>query len=167
MGRKRWIGWMKELLIGGAIIFAITLLVNWLRAPQPPDTEIPALEGVTLRGVPVNKVIVRGAPLMIHFWGTWCPVCRQEADNIGRVARHYPVLTVAVNSGSAAEIESWMKRKGVDYPVLNDPSGNLARRFNVEIFPTTFIYDSGGKLKFVETGYSTTLGLLARMKMAE
>jgi len=108
-----------------------------------------------------------GKPLLIEFWGTWCPVCRQQAPNIDRVARKYPVLTVAVNSGSNAKIRQYLAKEGVNYPVLNDPYGQLAARFKVTVYPTVFIYDSHGKLKFTEVGYTTTAGMLARMKMAE
>jgi len=168
MGRKSKIfGIIKELTVGIILLFAVSLLINWLRAPNPPDKELPVISGTTIEGAPLRRILQKGQPVMVHFWGTWCPVCRQEAGNIDRVAQHYRVLTVAVNSGSDREIRQWMKRKGVDYPVYNDRIGELARQFDVEIYPTTFIYDAEGKLKFVETGYTTTAGLLARMKLAE
>jgi len=165
--KSKTYGIIKELAVGVILLIAVSLLINWLRAPKPPDHELPVISGITLEGIPLKRILQKGQPVMIHFWGTWCPVCRQEAGNIGRVAQHYRVLTVAVNSGSDSEIRQWMKHKGVAYPVYNDRTGKLARQFDVEIYPTTFIYDAEGKLKFVETGYTTTAGLLARMKLAE
>jgi thiol-disulfide isomerase/thioredoxin len=137
------------------------------RTPEKTEYRLPHLTGKTLEGVPVSQLLESGKPVMIHFWGTWCPVCAREASNVALVASHYPVLTVAVNSGSPEAIRHWMRKRGVRYPVLNDPDGTLASRFGVEVYPTSFIYDAKGELRFVESGYTTTVGLLARMKLAE
>jgi thioredoxin-related protein len=60
-----------------------------------------------------------------------------------------------------------MKKHQLHFKVLNDYDGSWAKRFNVTVFPTTFIYDSSGELRFSEVGYTTTAGLLARMKLVE
>ncbi|WP_457606608.1 redoxin domain-containing protein [Nitratifractor sp.] len=168
MGRRKR-GWnlLRELLVGALLFFLLSWGINLLRAPELPDARLPSIAGETLRGSTLGEIHHRGEPLMIHFWGTWCPVCRQEASNIDRVARHYPVLSIAVNSGSAEKLREWMGSHSFSYPVLPDPDGNLARRFHIEIYPTTLIYDATGKLRFSEVGYSTTAGLLARMKWVE
>ena len=165
--RKKWLHWLKELSIFFLLLFGISYLVNAFRAPHPTGASPAQLHGDTLKGSPVGELLRGEGPLLLHFWGTWCPVCRQEAGNLERVARHYRVLTVAVNSGSPDEIRRWMKARGLDYPVLADPTGRWAQRFDVTVYPSSFIYDASGKLRFVETGYTTTLGLLARLKLAE
>lgn len=165
MKKTVWI--LKEILLFLVAVFLVSTLLDYLRAPKPQDTRLPTLEGHTIQGESLKNILGIGAPVIIHFWGTWCPVCRQEIDNIDRVARRYPVLTIAVQSGSDAEIRQWMKERGVEFPVLSDPSGRLAKRFDVNVYPTSFIYDSRGALRFTVTGYTTTLGLLARLKLAE
>ncbi len=164
---QRFKRWGRETVIFVIILFFLSLLLNWFRAPKLEDRTLPILTGKTLQGESVQEILHAKGPVMIHFWGSWCPVCRQEAGNIQRVAQRYPVLTIAVNSGSPEEIGTWMKAHGVDYPVFVDPYGELASRFKVEVYPTTFIYDADKTLKFVESGYTTTAGLLARMKLAE
>lgn len=163
----KWVGVIKKVFLFFITFFFLSTLFDYIRAPKLPDTRLPRLSGHTLQGESLKILLGKSGPLLIQFWGTWCPVCRQEIDNIERVARHYPVLTIAVESGSDAEIRQWMKKRGVDFPVLSDPSGRLAKRFDVSVYPTSFIYDSRGALKFTLTGYTTTLGLLARLKLAE
>ena len=90
-----------------------------------------------------------------------------EAPNIDSVAKNYQVLTIANNSGSDEDIRNYMKQKGLSFPVYNDEDGSWSRAFHLSAFPTTFIYDSHGKLKYTDVGYTTTPGLVARMKMAE
>jgi len=159
--------WGKELLLFLFLLFLFSTLLNHWRAPKIDATRLPTLQGKTLTGETAASLREKGRPFLLHFWGTWCPVCRQEASNIEAVARRYPLLTVAVSSGSPEEIRAWMRQRGISYPVLNDPYGLLAKRFRITTFPTSLIYDAEGRLKFVETGYTTTAGLLARMKLAE
>lgn len=158
---------LKEIFIFFSLLLAVSYALNAFRAPHPTDISPARLRGETLQDLPVGEILRGKGPLLLHFWGTWCPVCRREADNLQRVAGRYRVLTVAVNSGSSEEIRHWMKERGLDYPVLSDPTGRWAKRFDVTLYPSSFIYDASGKLRFVETGYTTTLGLLARLKLAE
>jgi thiol-disulfide isomerase/thioredoxin len=103
---------------------------------------------------------------VVHFWATWCPVCKAEASNIERVAKYYKVKTVAVKSGSDAEIKNYLKQNGVSFAYVNDTDGLLAKRYNVEVFPTTVVC-SDNKVKFVEVGYTSTLGLLGRLWLGQ
>jgi thiol-disulfide isomerase/thioredoxin len=156
---------LKELLAGAVIIFILSNIISWTRQPKLDSTHLPErtvalLDGSTYRLKP-------GKPVVIHFWATWCRVCKLEAPNIQCLSRKYEVLTVAVDSGSAEDIQNYMKKYKLHFKVLNDHDGSWAKRFNVTVFPTTFIYDSRGELRFSEVGYTTTAGLLARMKLVE
>ena len=91
--------------------------------------------------------------------------CKLEASNIQTLSEKYEVLTVAVKSGSNETIENYMHENEFDFKVINDKHGNWAKEFKIEAFPTTFIYDGKGELSFTEVGYTTTAGLLARMKI--
>jgi len=151
----------------GVILFVVSTGLNYFRAPTLDSDILPEIKARLMDGSTFDTATLKGKPLLINFWGTWCPVCAQEASNIETLSKKYTVLTIAVNSRGDDNIQAWMRERGVSYPVLNDASGRWAAQFKVSIYPTIFIYDSNGKLKFTETGYSTTAGLLARMKMAE
>jgi thiol-disulfide isomerase/thioredoxin len=90
-------------------------------------------------------------------------VCKLEAQNIESLSKEYDVLTIAVNSGTNEEVKAYMKERGLTFKVFNDKEGAWTKKFKVEMFPTTFIYDGKGELKFTEVGYTTTAGLLARL----
>ena len=158
---------VREVLVFGILLFAVSTALNYYRAPKLDNNTLPDFQVTLIDGSSFDTATLKGKPLLLHFWGTWCPVCSQEAGNIATLSQTYAVLTIAVNSRSDAEIREWMQEKGVDYPVLNDRDGRWAKRFKVDIYPTAFIYNSQGKLAFTETGYSTTAGLMARMKLAE
>jgi thiol-disulfide isomerase/thioredoxin len=152
---------LKEVAITLAMLFVISSVLNYIRKPnisnQIPNIKVQLIDGreVNLRG---------GEPLVLHFWATWCPTCKLEAPNLESLKNSgVRVITVAVNSGNNSALKVFMKANGYSYDVVNDTNGKLADRFNVEVFPTTFIYDGNGTLQFAEIGYSTTLGLKARV----
>jgi thiol-disulfide isomerase/thioredoxin len=109
--------------------------------------------------------VKEGKPLVLHFWATWCPTCRLENSNIDDISKKYNVLTIAVNSGKNEAIKAYMKANNFTFDVFNDSDGQMASSFNVEAYPTTFIYDSKGKLAYSEVGYTTTVGMLARLSL--
>ena len=163
----RLIRLVREAALFALIIWVGSTALSWWRAPKLDSNTLPHITGTLIDGTPFDSRQTQAKPILIEFWGTWCPVCRQQAPNIARVAKHYTVLTIAVNSRDDARIRQWMAKEGVVYPVLSDPSGHWAKRFHVSVYPTTYIYDAQGKLKFTDVGYTTTAGMLARMKMAE
>ncbi len=157
----------REIALFAFVLWITSTAMSWWRAPRLESTTLPHITGTLIDGSYFDSEKSKGKPLMIEFWGTWCPVCKQQAPNVSSVAKKYNVLTIAVNSRSDEDIQKWLEEHNVIYPVLNDPSGKWAARFKVPAYPTTFVYDSEGKLKFTEVGYTTTAGLLTRMKMAE
>ena len=166
-------GWMydqwekiaKEIAIGVLILFVVSNVVSYLRKPDLSSDVLPAIEVKLLDGSFFNTP--RGKPLVIHFWGTWCPVCKVEASNIQALSEKYDVLTIAVNSGNDDAIKAYMGERQLSFRVFNDKEGKWAKQFDIEVFPTTFIYDAKGDLRFSEVGYTTTAGLLARMAIVE
>lgn len=155
---------LKEILSTLLMIFIISMLLNYIRKPDTPDkiVDIRALD-IYQKEIILSNPSKKNRPTIIHFWATWCPTCKLEAPNIEALRGSCNVITVAVNSGTDKELKSFMGEKNLAYSVINDEDGSLAKQFGVEVYPTTFIYDSNGSLKFSEVGYSTTIGLKARV----
>jgi len=151
----------KELAIGAITIFILSNIISYIRKPDLSSTLLPQTELTLLDGTSYS--LQKGKPIAIHFWATWCKVCKLEAQNIETLSKQYEVLTIAVNSGDSREIKAYLKERNLTFRVLNDVDGTWAKQFNVEVFPTTFIYDKAGELSFTEVGYTTTAGFLARM----
>ena len=155
----------KEITIGVLILFVASNVISYLRKPDLSSDMLPVIEVKLLDGS--SYTVPKEKPLIIHFWGTWCPVCKVEASNIQTLSEKYDVLTIAVNSGDNKKIKAYMTEHELNFKVLNDREGKWAQQFDVEVFPTTFIYDTKGNLRFSEVGYTTTAGLLARMAIVE
>ena len=104
---------------------------------------------------------------MVHFWATWCPTCKLEASNIQEISKSYNVITIAVQSGSDKEIQKYLDDNNLDFKFINDKNSDYAKKFKVDVFPTTLIYDKDKNLIFSEVGYTSTLGLKLRMWLAD
>ena len=109
---------------------------------------------------------LRGKPVLVHFWATWCPICRAEDGSIHDLAQDYRVLTVATNSGDAQEIARYMEENNLEFPVLLDESGEMGSRWGVNGVPSSFIVDSAGEIRSVAVGYTTGIGLRIRLWLA-
>lgn len=153
--------YIKEIAL---FIFVMTLFANAISLYKSQDLnkqqlilQTYKLTDNTLYTLPTNK------PILLHIWATWCPVCKAEADNIQRLSEYYEVITIAVNSGSDEEINRYLKENSLDYKVINDENGFLAKKLNIAVYPTTFIYDKNRNLLFGEVGYTSSFGLFIRM----
>jgi thiol-disulfide isomerase/thioredoxin len=160
---KRWMRWMLEALL----IIAIVVTVQLWQARDLPEGPAPALAGTLADGsaASLDDVLkaAGGKPVLVAFWATWCPVCKAEEGNIAAVARDWPLLSVAMQSGDAAAVVKHLKERGLDFPALIDADGRLATEWKVRGVPTHFIVDSRGIVRFQLVGYTTTVGLRARL----
>ncbi len=151
-------------------VLLLTALVAGIRVWQHrdmPSGAAPALQGMTLAGQPYMLSVHPGKPVLVHFWATWCPICRSEQGSIADLARSHPeVITVAMQSGSPEAVIRSMREQGIAFPVVNDPDGALSGAWGVHAVPASFILDADGKIRFAEVGYTTETGLRLRLWLA-
>jgi len=102
-------------------------------------------------------------PLLLHFWATWCPTCKMEASNIESLSKDYQVVTIAVKSGEDTQIQEYMKKNNLSFKVFNDNEAKIAKKFNIQAYPTTFVYNKERELSFSDVGYTSTWGLKLRL----
>jgi len=165
--KKKWTlkSVAKEIISTLLLFFVISIVINYIRKPEVTE-DIYTLELTDIYNNSLAISKYKQEPLVVHFWATWCPTCKFEASNIEAVSQKHNVISIAVTSGSNKKIRLFMKEHNLSYKVINDSDGALAKRFGIEAYPTTLIYDKNGKLKFSEVGYSTTLGLQSRIALS-
>jgi thiol-disulfide isomerase/thioredoxin len=101
--------------------------------------------------------------VLVHFWATWCPICRLEQDSIASIAADWPAITIATTSGSAEELSDYLREDGLTMPVLLDEHGEIARRWGVQGVPATFIVDGDNIIRHAGMGFATEIGLRLRL----
>lgn len=161
--RRRLLRWSLEALVLLAIIFALRA---W-HAPEVASETLPRLAGQTLDGQPVDTAELAGRGFIVHVWGSWCPICRMELDGMAGLARDVPVVSIAWRSGEDGAVHAFLAGEGVELAVVNDPGGRLVAPLGVKGVPLHLVVDGAGRIRFVETGYTTPWGLRARLWWAE
>jgi peroxiredoxin len=156
--------WGVDLAVASLLFLGV---LAWQTRHLPgAGTPAPDFQLRTLTGEQVRLSELRGKPVVLEFWAPWCGVCKAESSTLSAV-RHLVgerahVLTVAVAYQSEADVRRFVQEQGVDYPVLLG-EGSLSHAFRVELFPTTFVISSEGRIEQSTVGYTTRLGLLWRL----
>jgi len=111
---------------------------------------------------------LRGHPVLLDFWATWCGPCQMEAPIVDKIAQRHRADGLAVigvntsdESGNAAR---WAKSHGITYPIAFDSEQRVARAFGVENLPTLVILSKDGKVAAVRTGITSDAELEAIVK---
>lgn len=145
----------------------IIVVVAGVRAWQQRDVvsgPAPALSGVSLNGSRYSLPAYPDKPVLVHFWATWCPVCRAEQGSIQSMAQDHPeIITVAMQSGSAIEVAKHLDEQGLSFLTVNDADGRISSAWGVHAVPASFIIGRDGQISFVEFGYTTEIGLRLRL----
>jgi thiol-disulfide isomerase/thioredoxin len=126
---------------------------------QAPDFELERINGGTLR-----LSDLRGRPVLVNFWATWCGPCILEMPNIQKYYEKYSgqFEVVAVNADeSQRSVDKFVKDIGVTFPVVLDPGLKIQALYRPRGLPTTFIIDAEGRVR------TQHIGLMSENKLAQ
>lgn len=160
--RRFWRNFFIQLFLILLVFFAVQA---W-QSRHAPRGAAPPVTGQLLDGRTVSLADYRGQPVLLHFWASWCSICRFEQGSIEAIAKDYPVLTVASQSGDVEAVQAYVNEQGINAPVLVDEDGELGRLYGVRGFPASYVIDAQGQIFDVEVGYSSEWGLRARLLLA-
>lgn len=124
----------------------------------------------TITGEAVSLSALRGQPVIINFWASWCPPCRAEMPTLQAIYNDYKdqVAILAVNAASQDTLSdalAFLNEIGLTIPVLLDTDGTAQRLYIVASLPTTFFIDAHGVIsEVVVGGPMTETGLRARIE---
>ncbi len=127
------------------------------QAPVPgktaPDFQLESLDGesISLDGL-------RGKPVLLNFWATWCGPCRHEMPFLQEVFEDEEwtkrgLVILAVNLGETAPaVRKFMEANRLSFTVLLDTEGRVGTLYNTAAIPTTFFIDNGGIIRDMQRG---------------
>ena len=156
---NKYYRWLIELTLIVVVILAVRY---WLQRDLVSGTA-PNFQTVMLSEQSIDFYENKKRPVLLHFWATWCPVCKLEQSSIENISKDYPVLTVAMQSGSNTEVKSYMLEEKLSFKVINDELGLLSQKYNIKGVPVSFIINKENKIEFTEVGYTTEIGLRLRL----
>ncbi len=123
-----------------------------------PGRRAPEIKLKTLEGQTVRLSEFRGHPLIVTFWATWCPPCRDEFPAlVAARERHRDagLQVLAVNQldqelrGDPGKdnVRRFLAEFAVTFPVVLDPRASSREAYQVLAFPTTVFIDSAGVIR--------------------
>ena len=134
-----------------ALLLALVLLwAGPAAAGIPLMSPLPEAGWPDLSGRTVKLSALKGKPVLINLWASWCQPCVKELPVIqGLHTRYGPAglqvigINIDLDLGTA---ETFTARHGLSYTVLHDAQGDSAKPFRVDQIPATFLYDAQGRL---------------------
>lgn len=162
--RKR--RWLKVLFIDILIFLVVYMAAQWWLGRGAPTGKAMNIEALATNGELVSLSAMHGKPVLLHFWASWCGICRFEHGSIDSIAEDHQVITIMTRSGTEAEALQYLAENKISARVILDEDGELADSYKVRGVPASFIIDADGNITDVEIGYSSELGLRLRMWLA-
>lgn len=105
--------------------------------------------------LPLDLTYVQGSkpadnqPLLLEFWATWCPPCRESVPQLNAIFAQYQskgLNVVGISTESALTVESFMKQVPMHYTVALDADKRYAQALNVDLIPHAFLINRQGKI---------------------
>lgn len=108
---------------------------------------------------------LRGKPVLVNFWATWCMPCIEEMPELEAARRANPDLVIlAVNRNESTEaIAAFAPKVGVSFPLITDRDGAISERYGVINLPTTFFINRDGTIAARHLGALTAARLAERL----
>ena len=148
----KWITWvMLALLIG------YSFSRKFKSGPQL-DTPAPIFKARLNDNSHFDLEKHKGKVVVLDFWATWCPPCRESLPALSKVADKYKndpkvwVGSVNKEALSRPEIDRWLAQRKLRFPVIRDYQYEISRNYKIEALPTMVIINPEGKIDHVEVG---------------
>jgi cytochrome c biogenesis protein CcmG, thiol:disulfide interchange protein DsbE len=151
---------MRTMKITGQVVALAAVagllgLLIWRLTHQtkPPKIGRPApafsLKRVDTSGT-LDLASLRGKPVVLNFWASWCVPCKGEAKMLEEASREYRsqgVVFLGVDFHDVTgDARKFLEHHGVTYPTVQDGSGSVADRYGVSAVPETYFIDRKGRL---------------------
>lgn len=152
------------------LIGALTSLATAGLAAQAPGDTAPAFTLRTLDGDSVRLSDFLGHPVVVNFWGTWCPPCRDEIPLLVEAYRIHQgdsLVILGVNGRdqelSTRVVQRFVADLHVTFPILLDEKGRVRRHYRLRALPTTVFVAADGTVRAVNFGPLTSTELQRRL----
>lgn len=124
-----------------------------------PMTELQPAPDFTLQDMDGKRYRLselRGKPVIVNFWATWCPPCREEMPSMQRAWERLEkqgVMMLAINIGESADtVFQFTANYPVEFPLLLDLDSGVLSQWPVRGLPATFVVDTQGRIAYRAIG---------------
>jgi peroxiredoxin len=136
------------------LICLLPLLSHGLEVGETaPEFELSSLPNQT----PMELQDFAGKVRYVDFWASWCAPCRVSFPELIKLraemgSENFEIIAISVDE-KTEDATRFLRRFDPQYPVLHDPDGKVAERYDIPAMPTSFIIDRYGQITMVHTGF--------------
>jgi thiol-disulfide isomerase/thioredoxin len=122
------------------------------RAPFAPDFSFTTRENENL-----SNAVLRGKVVLLDFWGTWCPPCRESVPVVRGLQKKYAgkgFQIVGVSSDDDEDVwRTFIQAQQMNWSEYIDLSGTVQQAFKIDSFPTYIVLDKDGVIRYRQSGF--------------
>lgn len=143
------------ILIALSALFGLAILPRLapgggaLRGKPAPDVAMPVVANGDA-GARMKISELKGHPVVLDFWASWCGPCAAQAPILDRLARRYAskgVVVLGINVDDPPEVAKlYAVKKGLSYPIVMDDRKQASALYDVEKLPSLVVIDREGKV---------------------
>ncbi|MSN25536.1 MAG: redoxin domain-containing protein [Geobacter sp.] len=100
-------------------------------------------------GTPLKLSTLKGKVVLLNFWATWCPPCREEIPSMMKLnsamnGKPFQMVAVSIDEGGKKDVESFFKESGFSLPAYLDADGTASKLYGITGVPESFVIDKQG-----------------------
>lgn len=159
-GPARPIALLLLVAVAAAVVVLIVVRSGPAGTPEiATGKPVPTVAGTTLTGEAFDLAALRGHPVVINFWASWCVPCQQEMPLLAlKAASHASsglVIVGVLTDDTIANGLSFEAKYGATWNTVFDPTGAIKRAYRVLAQPQSYFVDAQGILRAIQIGYLT------------
>jgi thiol-disulfide isomerase/thioredoxin len=121
-------------------------LISIAEKPDAPDLTL-----ADMAGKRITLSSLKGKIVLLNFWATWCPPCREEMPTLETLYQSFrsrsDFVLLAVDSSEKKDVVTdFLKKTPYSFSVLLDEDGAVSYHYSISAIPTTFLIDAQGKI---------------------
>ena len=161
--------WKNKLILTLCAIVLGSCLTTFAADAPSGKMLAPGWQLQSIEGKPVKLSDYKGKVVVLNFWATWCPPCRDEIPDLVSLQKQYAaqgvvVIGISMDEGGAARVASFAKKYGINYPVVMGDEKTFEAYGGIQVLPTTFIIDRKGNIVDGLQGGADRVGFEAAIK---
>ncbi|MHC4303590.1 MAG: TlpA family protein disulfide reductase [Planctomycetota bacterium] len=139
------------------VVMAATLGLGACSSGPVVGTAAPAFQAEDTRGTVVSLGSLEGKVVVLDFWATWCPPCRQASPSVQKLYERFAdnddVVVMAIHFDGEGDPAAYMAKHKYTFPVVADGS-DVVRAYGIMRIPTILVIDRSGTIVYKQVGFA-------------